>query len=73
MGQQMEQMQAENSNLRKTVTDTTNSMAQMAASRGGAPGRGKVAEAGGGANTPNAIVDNARNMMGVPTGAQLPV
>ena len=32
----------------------------------------KAGTAGGGPDNPNAIVDNARNMMGVPTGTTLP-
>ncbi len=79
MGQQMEQMTAENTNLKKAVSQTTNALAQMGARRGGGSvvnqtgGPVKVAEAGGGNNTSNAVVEQARNMMGVPTGAQLPV
>jgi hypothetical protein len=32
----------------------------------------KMAEAGGGQNTSNAVVEQARNMLGTPTGAELP-
>jgi hypothetical protein len=81
MGQQMAQMQQENQNLREAANETANAVAQMGARRGGGavvnrggnPGQPlKVAEAGGGPNTSNAVVDQARNMMGVPTGAELP-
>ena len=78
MGQQMEQMNAENQNLRKAVSQTTNALAQMGARRGGGGvvnqtgGPMKVAEAGGGQNTSNAVVEAARNTLGTPTGAELP-
>lgn len=78
MGQQMEQMAAENTNLKKAVSQTTNALAQMGARRGGGSvvnqtgGPVKMAEAGGGQNTSNAVVEQARNMLGVPTGAALP-
>ena len=79
MGQQMEQMQAENQNLRSAVSQTTNALAQMGARRGGGGvvnqtgGPMKVAEAGGGPNNSNAVVEQARNTLGQPTGAELPV
>ena len=78
MGQQMEQMQNENQNLRKAVSQTTNALAQMGARRGGGAvvnqtgGPMKMAEAGGGQNTSNAVVEQARNTLGTPTGAELP-
>jgi hypothetical protein len=81
MGQQMQQMQQENQNLREAANETANAVAQMGARRGGGavvnrggnPGQPmKVAEAGGGPNTSNAVVEQARNMMGVPTGTELP-
>ena len=69
-------MQAENKNLKKTATQMSNTLATISARRGGgqqqAPAPQKMGEAGGGPESPNAIVDNARNMMGVPTGAALP-
>ena len=84
MQQQMEQMQAqmqklqeENDVMREAVDDTTDSMQQMAARRGGqAPvsngGQMKVATAGGGDQNTNAIASAARNTLGLPTGAALP-
>ena len=76
MGQQMQQMQAENQNLRKAVSSTTNALAQMGARRGGGQQQPlpvqKEAEAGGGPNSPDAVVAQARNTMGLPAGAELP-
>ncbi|MBQ2528346.1 MAG: hypothetical protein II544_06300, partial [Spirochaetales bacterium] len=74
MQMQMQQMQTENQNLRQTATNATNALASMSSRRGGAinPGATKVAEAGGGPNTTNAVVESARNNLGVPTGAALP-
>jgi TolA-binding protein len=78
MGAQMEQMQNENQNLRKAVSQTTNALAQMGARRGGGAvvnqtgGPMKMAEAGGGQNTSNAVVEQARSTLGMPTGAELP-
>jgi TolA-binding protein len=78
MSQQMEQMAGENQNLRKAVSQTTNALAQMGARRGGGGvvnqtgGPIKMAEAGGGQNTSNAVVDQARNTLGMPTGQELP-
>ena len=76
MGQQMEQMSAENENLKKATMQMSNSLATISARRGGQPQQQAPAmtagEAGGGPEAPNAIVDNARNMLGVPTGAALP-
>ena len=76
MGQQMEQMQAENENLKKTAMQMSNTLSTISARRGGGQQQAlpaqKMGEAGGGPEGPNAIVDNARNMMGVPTGTQLP-
>jgi len=78
MQEQMAQMQEENTNLRKASADSANALAQISARRGGgAPvnmggGPMKVAEAGGGPNNASAVVENARSMMGVPTGAELP-
>jgi hypothetical protein len=74
MGQQMQQMQAENQNLRRTATNATNALANMSARRGGDvnPGVNKLAEAGGGQDTTAAVVNQARNTLGTPTGAELP-
>ena len=74
MGQQMQQMQAENQNLRRTATQATNALANMSARRGGSvnPGVTKMAEAGGGPDTSDAVVNQARNTLGTPTGAELP-
>jgi hypothetical protein len=50
----------------------------MGARRGGGAvvnqtgGPMKMAEAGGGQNTSNAVVEQARSTLGVPTGAELP-
>jgi len=77
MGQQMEQMQMENQNLKKTATQMSNTLATISARKGGgqqqAQAPQKMGEAGGGPNSPDAIVNGARNMMGVPTGAELPI
>jgi TolA-binding protein len=74
MQMQMQQMQTENQNLRQTATNATNALASMSSRRGGAINQGatKVAEAGGGPNTTNAVVESARNTLGVPTGMALP-
>jgi len=70
MGQQMEQMQAENANLKKAVTNTTNTLANMSARRGG--GAPNLNNPNAQQQQPNAIVDQARSMMGQPTGQALP-
>lgn len=75
MSQQMQAMQEENQNLQEAVQTTADALAQSNASNGGGNLAGrpvKMAEAGGGPNNANAIVDNARNTLGLPTGAQLP-
>ena len=71
MSQQMQQMQSENQTLRKTTSDLTNSLSAM--------GTRRAEPTGGGASSPvlspdgpNAIVDQARNSLGVPTGMALP-
>jgi len=76
MSQQMEQLQGENQNLKNTASQLSNTLSTVTARRGTgqqpqAPTL-KVDEAGGGPESPNAIVDNARNTMGVPTGTALP-
>ena len=70
MGAQMQQMADENQNLKKATMQMSNSLSTMAARKGG--GQQQAPEAGMPQQEPNAIVDNARNMMGVPTGAALP-
>ena len=75
MQMQMQQMGEENQNLKQATMQMSNSLATISARRGGGEQQAlppqKMGEAGGGAEGPNAIVDNARSMMGVPTGAQL--
>jgi len=56
MGMQVQQLQGENDNLKKAVSETANDFAQMSP----------------GVSEENPIVDNQVNMMGVPTGAALP-
>ena len=68
MGQQLEQMQAENSSLRKTATDMTNSLATMGNRQSGAAPSGIRPSS----DSPSALVESARNTLGVPTGMQLP-
>jgi len=65
MGQQMEQMQNENQNLKKTVSQTTNALAQMSARKGQQP----LGQAEG----QSAIVGGATNNFGQQTGQALPV
>jgi TolA-binding protein len=78
MGMQMQQMAEENNNLKKTATQLSNTLSTVSARRGGGPQQPqlppeKMGEAGGGPDSPSAIVGNARSMMGVPTGEELPV
>ena len=75
MAQQLEQMQTENQTLKNSNTKMVDTLAAINA-QGGSPDEEagppmKMGEAGN-PEGPNAIVDNARNMMGVPTGAALP-
>ena len=76
MAEQLQQAQAENQNLKRTATELSNTLSTVAARRGTAQQPQvptlKVDEAGGNPESPNAMVDNARSMMGVPTGAELP-
>ena len=76
MGAQMQQMAEENNNLKKTATQMSNTLATISARRGGGQQQPlppqKEAEAGGGPESPDAIVNQARNTLGVPTGAELP-
>ena len=74
MAAKMEQLQTENENFRRVSNDAVGGLASMNAKRGGAvsPGATKVAEAGGGNQTTNALVEQARNTLGQPTGSSLP-
>ena len=75
MGQQMEQLQEENSNLKKSTMQLSNTLSTVNARRGGAqqPQVPQLKVGGSGSpNEPNAIVDNAKNTLGLPTGATLP-
>ena len=72
MGQQMQQMQSENQNLKKSAAELSNTLSTMTARRGGNPQKQAPQAKTGTQEQPNAIVDNARNMMGVPTGVNLP-
>ena len=58
MGQQMEQLQADNQNLKKVNNEVTSALSSMSARRGGQQSQ---------------MVQQARNNMGQPTGAELPV
>ena len=77
MGEQAEQMQVENQNLHKKLNDMTDALAAVGANSGGGyvPQQGQIqaSQAGGGPETTDAVIAGARNMMGVPTGAELPV
>jgi TolA-binding protein len=77
MQAKMEDMQQQNDALKTTSNQLSNSLANVAAKKGGPSPQQpqppqKMGTAGGGSDSPNAIVDSARNMMGVPTGAALP-
>ena len=67
MAQQMEQMQTENQSLKKTASQLSNTLANVSARRSGAPQAPQKNP-----ENPGAIVNSARNMMGVPTGMELP-
>ena len=67
MGQKLEGLQTENENLKTTVNSAKQSIGNMQARRGGVQQEIPVNKEG-----ENPIVDNARSMMGVPTGANLP-
>ena len=68
MGQQMQQLQEENQRLNSTADDMANALQAVGNRQGGA-----TAPAGGTEGSPSAIVENARNNFGQPTGAPLPV
>ena len=74
MAQKLAQTQEENESLARTAQKATATVAGMNADTDGAvaPGVTKMAEAGGGPNTTNAIVESARNTLALPTGAALP-
>lgn len=65
MQQQMEQLTEQNENLKKTGNILSDTLSDVSMQRG-APQ--KVEKS----NEPSAIVENARNSLGVPTGAALP-
>jgi len=71
LSQQVEQAQAENQNLRKTVSQTTNALQAIGNRRrsAGTPAPGSMP---GDEENPSAIVDQARNTLGQPTGMALP-
>ena len=73
MGEQMQQMQAENQNLKKSAAQLSNTLSTMSARRGGNPQQQVPQMKVGTEEAPNAIVDNARNMMGVQMGANNPL
>jgi len=80
MGQQMEQMRAENASLRKTTAEMSNTLATVGNRQrgGGAPAPGESPGTVGATSmlqspdSANAVVDAARNTLGVQTGAPLP-
>ena len=67
MGQQMQQMRAENQSLRKTTNDMANSLSTIGTRRSGTQGSMAMPP-----DSPSAVVESARNTLGVPTGAELP-
>ena len=71
---QMEQLQTEKQNLQRMAMQTSDTLSAVAAKKGGGPQASAPPEkmGVGSMESPNAIVDNARNMMGVPTGTALP-
>lgn len=68
MGAQLEQLQSENQNLASVKDQAVNALADMT-QRYNTPPAQKMGDAN---NPESAIVNNARNMMGVPTGSNLP-
>jgi hypothetical protein len=62
---QMEGMQKENISLRKQVTDSTNTLARVAAAKGSVPQGMPVTDSTG--NPVSAVVNQARNAMAQPT------
>lgn len=68
---QLQQVQEQNGTLKRMSSQMSNSLANIAAKKGSAPPPAQQPPSKE-EPSPNAIVDNARNMMGVPTGATLP-
>ena len=68
MAQQLQQIQGENENLKKANAQISGQMATMGARRGQNAGRQQAAPT----EPSSAMVEGARNMMGVPTGSELP-
>ena len=64
MSQQLQMMEEKNQNLQKTATQMANSLSNIGAIQGQPPRRQQ--------EDPSAIVESARNSMGVPTGSPLP-
>jgi len=71
MAQQMQQMQEENDTLQKSLDITADTMDTLGR-RSGNGAIAKNATAGGGDDTTSAIVEQARNTLGQPTGMTLP-
>jgi hypothetical protein len=65
MSEQTEGMQKENLSLRKQVTDSTNTLARVAAAKGSVPKGTPVTDSTG--NPVSAVVNQARNAMAQPT------
>ncbi len=77
MAAQMQDLEKKNDNLRKTSIQATNALAEVGSTRAGSrmpqQGQPQAAQAGGGGpGSTDAVVNAARNMMGQPTGAELP-
>lgn len=74
MGMQIQKLTEDNESLQRTVDNTTNALENVSARRGGVTSRqpgGQLGQSGTEAPA-NAVVDAARNTMGLPTGAELP-
>ena len=67
MQAQMEQMQSENLSLRRTTSELTNSLSTIGTKRSGT--QGSMAQP---PDSSDAIVEASRNMLGVPTGTEMP-
>ena len=68
MAQQLQQVQGENETLKRANEQISGQMATMGARRGQNAGRQQAAPT----EPSGAMVEGARNMMGVPTGSELP-